>query len=89
MPPAKRPGPRRTDKRLALNRRLVQIRAEIATLKRDRATVNRDEFLEMSKSLRQLQKNTDDLAVQLTRIGQIQEEVDVLKRAFAKAKLLD
>ena len=88
MSPAKRPGPRRPDKRLALNKRLVQIRAEISTLKRDRATVNRDEFLEMSKSLRQLQKNTDDLAVQLTRIGQIQEEVDVLKRAFAKAKLL-
>jgi hypothetical protein len=89
MPPAKRRVPRRADKRLALNKRLVRIRAEVAKLKRDRATVRRDEFEDMSKSLRQLEKNTHDLATQLTRIAQIQVEVDVIKRALVKAKMLD
>lgn len=88
MRPAKRPGPRRTDKRLAFDRRLAQIRAEVSKLKRDRAVVKRDEFLEMSKSLRELHKNTDDLATQLTRIAQIQQEVDAIKRALVKAKLV-
>ena len=89
MRPAKRGGPRRTDKRLALNKRLAQIRAEVSKLKRDRAVVKRDEFLEMNKSLRELHKNTDDLATQLTRIAQIQQEVDAIKRALVKAKFLD
>jgi lysyl-tRNA synthetase class II len=88
MPPAKRRVPRRTDKRLALNKRLVRIRAEVAKLKRDRATVRRDEFEDMTQSLRQLEKNTHDLATQLTRIAQIQVEVDVIKRALVKAKML-
>ena len=88
MRPAKRRGPRRTDKRLALNKRLAQIRAEVSKLKRDRTAVKRDEFLEMSKSLRELHKNTDDLATQLTRIAQIQQEVDAIKRALVKAKLV-
>jgi hypothetical protein len=94
--PAKRIRARHADKRLALRNRVAQIQAEIARLKRDRAAVNRDEFLEMTKSLRQLQKNTDDLvahtkdlATQFTRISQIQVEVDVIKRALVKAKLVD
>ena len=87
--PAKQSRPRSTDKRLALDKRLGEIRAEIAKLKRDRAAVRRDEFAEMSKSLEQLHKNTDDLATQLTRIAQIQQEVDTIKRALQKAKLLD
>ena len=88
MRPAKRRSPRRTDKRLALNKRLAQIRAEVSKLKRDRTAVKRDEFLEMSKSLRELHKNTDDLATQLTRIAQIQQEVDAIKRALVKARLV-
>jgi hypothetical protein len=93
MPAAKR---RRTDKRLALNKRLARIRTEVGRLKRDRATVRRDEFEEMSKSLRELHKNTDDLiehtknlATQFTRIAQIQAELDTIKRALVKAKLVD
>jgi septal ring factor EnvC (AmiA/AmiB activator) len=79
----------RTETRLALDKRLRQIRAEIAKLRRDRAAVKREEFSEVTESLRQLQKNTADLAVQLTRIAQLQEEVDVVKRALKKAHLLD
>jgi hypothetical protein len=93
MPAAKRRSP---DKRLALNKRLVQIRREIAQLKRDRATVRRDEFVKLSSTLRQVQLNTDsltkqtrDLATQFTRIAQIQAELDLIKRALARAKLLD
>jgi DNA helicase IV len=94
MPPAKRR--RSTDTRLALHKRVAQIRADMAALKRDRAAVKRDEFDDMTESLRQLQKNTDDLvehtknlATQLTRISQIQQEVDAIKRVLAKAELLD
>jgi hypothetical protein len=87
--PAKQSRPRSTDKRLALDKRLGEIRAELAKLKRDRAAVRRDEFAEMSKALEQLHKNTDDLATQLTRIAQIQQEVDAIKRASQKAKLLN
>lgn len=96
MPPAKRRRPRRTDARLVLHTRLAQIRAEIATLKRDRAAVKRAEFVEMSNSLRQLRENTADLvahtkalATQFTRIAQIQQEVDTIKRALVRAKLVD
>ncbi len=89
MPTAKRGRPHSPDNRLALSKRLVQIKAEIAKLKRDRATVKRNEFEEMTKSLRELHKNTADLATQWTRIGQIQVEVDTIKRALVKAKLLD
>ena len=77
------------DKRQALDKRLAVIGAEIAKLKRDRAAVKRDEFVEVSKSLEQLQKNTNDLAIQLKRIAQIQQEVDAIKRALQKAQLLD
>lgn len=86
MPAPKR---RKTDTRLALHKRLTQIRAEVASLKRDRASVQREEFAEMTESLQQLQKNTDDLAIQLTRISQVQAELDEIKRALKKAKLLD
>ena len=89
MPPAKRRSTARTDKRLALNRRLLHIRSEIAALKRDRAIVRRDEFDELTTTLRELHKNTHDLATQLTRIAQIQVEVDEIKRILVKAKLSD
>jgi septal ring factor EnvC (AmiA/AmiB activator) len=79
----------RPETRLALDERLRQIQAEIAKLRRDRAAVKREQFSEMTESLRQLQKNTDDLAIQLKRIAQLQEEVDVVKRALKKAHLLD
>jgi hypothetical protein len=79
-----------------LNKRLVHIRREIAQLKRDRATVRRAEFVQLSSTLRQVQANTDnltkqtrDLATQFTRIAQIQAELDLIKRALARAKLLD
>ena len=87
MPPAKRR--RGIDKRVDLHKRLGHIRAEVAKLKRDRAIVKRAEFAEMTRSLRQVQRNTDELVTQFTRIAQIQAEVDVIKRALIKAKLLD
>ena len=89
MPPTKRRRSARTDTRLALHTRLAHIRSEVAKLKRDRASVNRAEFAEMSKSLKELHKNTNDLATQLTRISQIQQEVDAIKRALKKANLLE
>jgi predicted negative regulator of RcsB-dependent stress response len=90
MPPAKRRRPRRRqDSRILLRRRFAEIQAQIAKLKRARAAVKRDEFVEVTKSLHQVQKNTDDLATQLTRIGQLQADVDAIKRALVKAKLLD
>jgi len=90
MPPGKRRRPRRrSDARVALRTRLAEIHEEIAKLKRERAAVKRDEFLEVTKSLRQIQKNTDDLTTQFTRIAQLQADVDAMKRALLKAKLLD
>jgi hypothetical protein len=90
MPPAKRRRPRlRPDARIALRRRLAEIQAQIAKLKRERTAVKRDEFVEVTTSLRQVQKNTDDLATQFTRIAQLQADVDTMKRALVKAKLLD
>jgi septal ring factor EnvC (AmiA/AmiB activator) len=73
----------------ALHQRLAQIRADIAKLRRDRAAVKRQEFVEMNKSLQELHKNTVDLATQLTRISQIQHEIDTIKRALKRANLLD
>ena len=87
--PSKRRLTKDPDKRLALHKRLALIRAEVSKLKRDRATVKREEFVEMSKSLHELHKNTKDLATQFTRISQIQAEVDLIKHALRKAKLLD
>ena len=78
-----------TDKRLALHKRLAQIAAEVSRLRRDRAAVKREEFAEMSESLQELNKNTSDLATQFTRISQIQAELDLIKHALRKAKLLD
>ena len=90
MPPAKRRRPRRRpDARLALRKRLTEIQAQIAKLKRERAAVKRDEFLEVTKSLHQVEKNAADLATQFTRIAQIQADVDAIKRALVKAKLLE
>jgi hypothetical protein len=87
--PSKRRRTKRVDKRLALHERLAQIRAEVSTLRRDRAAVKREEFVEMSKSLQELNKNTSDLATQFTRISQIQAELDLIKHALQKAKLMD
>jgi hypothetical protein len=85
-----------SDKRLALNKRLVKIQADIAHLRRDREVVKRDEFVQMSKSLQQLQKNTTDLvkhskdlAIQFGRIAQIQAEVDAIKLVPKRAGLSD
>ena len=97
MPPAKRRPTRRSDARMikaiTLNKRLGLIHSAIASLKRSRSLVRRDEFAELQVSLRQLQANTDtilkhtkDLATQFTRIAQIQAELDVVKAALKKAK---
>ena len=96
MSPAKRRAPRTTNgrtKRNARDERIQTLDAEIDRLKR--TAVTRGEFDEMVKSLRQLQENTDDiakhttnLATQLTRMSQIQAELDELKRALKAAKLL-
>ena len=89
MPPAKRRRPRRRDSRVVLRKRLAEIQAQIAKLKRERAAVKRDEFLEVTKSLHQVEQNAADLATQFTRIAQLQADVDAMKRALVKAKLLD
>ena len=97
MPPSKRRRSKaRMSKAIALNERLAEIHDAIATLKRSRAAVRRDEFVELKTSLEQLQENTDnllkhtkDLATQFTRISQIQAELDVIKAALKKAKCLD
>ena len=88
MPPAKRRRPLPADKRLALNKRLAEIRAEIATLMRERAVVRREEFEEVTRSLAQVQRNAADLAVQFKRIAQLQADVDIIKGALVRARLL-
>jgi hypothetical protein len=80
---------RRDDKRLAFNKRLAEIRAEITTLRRERAVVKREEFEHLTESLLQLQTNTSDLAIQFRRIAQLQADVDIIKRALRRAKLLE
>jgi len=79
-------------KRIALNDRIAALHAEITQLRRARAAVSRNEFIEIVHSLRQIQQNTDDiiehanrLTTQITRMGQMQAEIDSLKRAFVKA----
>ena len=49
--PSKRRRTTNTDKRLALHKRLEKIGAEVSRLRRDRAAVKREEFVEMSKAL--------------------------------------
>jgi hypothetical protein len=80
---------KRTKKRSDLNKRIVAIQTAIARLRHERASVQRDEFLEMTKALRQVEMNAAALAIQFTRIAHIQAEVDAIKRALVKAKLLD
>jgi len=89
MPTVRRRRGTRVNKRTALNERLVHIQAEIARLRRERASVHRHEFLELTRSLRQVEQNAAALAVQFTRIAHIQAEVDAIKRALIKARLLD
>jgi hypothetical protein len=96
MPAVKRRRTARADKRAALHKRLLAIQAELTRLRSNRELVRRGEFVEMTKSLDQLQRNTDDLhsltkdlAMQFTRIAQLQAEVDVIKRALVKARLLE
>jgi Holliday junction resolvasome RuvABC endonuclease subunit len=89
VPSVKRRPIVRTGKRAALSARLKQIQKEIRRLRRERAAVKRDEFLELSRSLRQVEHNADALAVQFTRIAQMQADIDGIKRALFKAKLLE
>jgi hypothetical protein len=89
MPVVKRRRTHRIDKRSGLNKRVVAIQTALARLRRVRATVQRDEFLEMTKTLRQVEQNAAALAIQFTRIAHMQAEVDAIKRALIKAKLLD
>lgn len=96
--PRRRPTPDadRVSKRIALNGQISALHSEIAKLRRARAAVSRHEFIEVLNSLRQIQRNADDivqltnhLATQVTRMGQMQAEVDVIRRAVKKAGLLD
>ena len=89
MPVVKRRRTHRIEKRSGLNKRIVAIQTALARLRRERASVQRDEFLEMTKTLRQVEQNAAALAIQFTRIAHIQAEVDAIKRALIKAKLLD
>ena len=97
MPSAKRRSARPSNPRLVkatgLHKRLSLIHKAIAALKRSRELVRRDEFAQVQKTLRQLQANSDDIlqhtkdiAVQFTRIAQIQAELDVIKAAVKKQK---
>jgi uncharacterized coiled-coil DUF342 family protein len=83
-------------RRIALNDRIGNLHAEITKLRRARAAVSRREFIEVVRSLRQIQENTKDiiehanhLTTQITRMGQMQAELDVIRRAVKKAGLLD
>jgi len=83
-------------RRIALNERIGVLQKEINRLRRSREAVSRGEFREVVKSLHQIQDNTDavakhtvDLATQLTRLAQLQAEVDEMKRALKRARLLD
>src|SRR4051812_12581782 len=83
-------------KRIALNNRIAALHAKIDKLRLTRATVSRNEFIEVVDSLRQIQRNTEDiiehanhLSTQVTRMGQMQAEIDVIRRAVKKAGLLD
>ena len=100
--PAKRSRRRRmppvnsVTKRIALNDHTAALQREINRLKRERATVNRNEFKEIVRSLHQLQRNTDDIAehtrelrTQLARMAQMQTEIDAIARAMRRAKLLE
>lgn len=80
---------KRAKKRSDLNKRIVAIQTAITRLRHERASVQRDEFLEMTKALRQVEMNAAALAIQFTRIAHIQAEVDAIKRALVKARLLD
>jgi BMFP domain-containing protein YqiC len=88
MPLPKPRRPRRSQTRLAVRTRLAVIQTEIAKLKRQRAVVKREEFDEVTKALAQVQDNSADLAIQFKRIAQLQADVDAIKGALAKAKLL-
>ena len=83
-------------KRIALNDRLAALHADIAKLRRARAIISRNEFVEVVNSLRQIQQHTDDiadhtshLATQMTRIAQMQVEIDAMRRVLKQAKLMD
>lgn len=77
----------RTDTRSALNQRLIKIQADLTKLRRDREGARRDEFAELTKALRQIDRNTATLAVQFTRMSNIQAELDAIKRVLVRAKL--
>ena len=90
-----KPEADRVGKRIALNKRISALHADIAKLRRARATVSRNEFIEVVNSLRQIQRNTDDivehtnhLATQMTRMAQMQVEIDAMRRALTKAHLM-
>ena len=83
-------------KRIGWQKRIATLQTQINRLTQEQTAVGRDEFGEVVSSVRQLQRNTDDitrhtaaLATQLTRMGQIQAEVDEIRRALQRAKLLD
>lgn len=83
-------------KRIAFNDRLAAVHADIARLRRARAIISRNEFVEVVNSLRQIQQHTDDiadhtshLATQMTRIAHMQVEIDAMRRVLKHAKLMD
>ena len=79
------PDASRVSKRIALNERIEALHAEITNLRRARAAVSRNEFREVVNSLREIQRNTDDiiehakrLTTQVTRMAQMQAQIDVI-----------
>ena len=93
--PVPRRSNRRSDARATLNKRLATIQTAIERMRRTRASVRRAEFVALTKSLRQVElnseriaKQSDELAVQFTRIAHLQAQVDAITRSLRKAKLL-
>jgi len=83
-------------KRIAFNERIAALHREISRLRRVRASVSRDEFKEVVRSLNQIERNTEgiqqhanELRTQFARIAQMQTEIDAITRALKKAKLLE
>jgi len=84
------------NKRIAFNSRIAELQQQVNRLRRDRDLVSVDEFKEVVRSLHQIERNKEavdrharDLATQFTRMAHLQADVDELKRALKKAKLLD
>ena len=89
-------APDSVNNRIAINDRIAALHREISAVRRARASVSRHEFKEVVRSLRQIHENTEGiaehthhLATQITRMAQMQVEIDAMHRALKRAGLVD